>query len=181
MLSKTASSRIFWVTGMTRPGIEPQSLGPLANTLLIKSIYIYAIFFKLDNVKLSYEFLSYYYILYKKITVCVCVCVYIYIYIYIWSAWKVRCCIFPTSTSILFKCKNQDFKCRFFTASKFFHINRLIWSLNFSLLLVPSIYQSSFTSSTYKSECAYVHACKIFVTFLVRLLLIISCCYWPSG
>ena len=26
----------FWVFGMTRPGIEPQSPGPLANTLLIR-------------------------------------------------------------------------------------------------------------------------------------------------
>ena len=29
------SSTIFWVFGMTQPGIEPRSLGPLANTLLI--------------------------------------------------------------------------------------------------------------------------------------------------
>ena len=28
------SSTIFWVLGMTRPGIEPQSPGPLGNTLL---------------------------------------------------------------------------------------------------------------------------------------------------
>ena len=33
MLSKEASSTIFWVFGMTRPGIEPWSPGPLANTL----------------------------------------------------------------------------------------------------------------------------------------------------
>ena len=33
MLSKEASSTIFWVFGMTRPGIEPRSPGPLANTL----------------------------------------------------------------------------------------------------------------------------------------------------
>ena len=26
----------FWVFGLTRPGIEPQSPGPLANTLLIR-------------------------------------------------------------------------------------------------------------------------------------------------
>ena len=43
-----ASSTIFWVFGMIQPGIEPQSPGPLANTLLIrpmarhkKKIYIY--------------------------------------------------------------------------------------------------------------------------------------------
>ena len=35
MLSKAASSTIFWVFVMTRPRIEPQSPGPLANTLLI--------------------------------------------------------------------------------------------------------------------------------------------------
>ena len=32
--SKEASSTIFKVFGMTRPGIEPRSLGPLVNTLL---------------------------------------------------------------------------------------------------------------------------------------------------
>ena len=36
MLSEAASSTIFWVFGMTRPGIEPRSPGPLANTLLIR-------------------------------------------------------------------------------------------------------------------------------------------------
>ena len=35
VLSKEASSTIFWVFGMTRPGIEPRSPGPLANTLTI--------------------------------------------------------------------------------------------------------------------------------------------------
>ena len=30
-----ASSTIFWVFGMTWPGIEPRSLRPLANTLTI--------------------------------------------------------------------------------------------------------------------------------------------------
>ena len=38
MLSKAASSNIFKVFGMTRPGIEPRSPGPLANTLLIRPI-----------------------------------------------------------------------------------------------------------------------------------------------
>ena len=37
MLSKEASSTIFWVFGMTRPGIERRSPGPLANTLTIES------------------------------------------------------------------------------------------------------------------------------------------------
>ena len=35
MLSKEASSTIFLVFGMTRPGIEPQSPGTLGNTLTI--------------------------------------------------------------------------------------------------------------------------------------------------
>ena len=35
MLSKEASSTIFWVFGMTWPGIEPRSPGSLANTLTI--------------------------------------------------------------------------------------------------------------------------------------------------
>ena len=30
-----ASSTIFWVFGMTQPGIEPKSAGPLANTQTI--------------------------------------------------------------------------------------------------------------------------------------------------
>ena len=36
MLSKAAPSTIFWVFGMTRPGIESKSPGLLANTLLIR-------------------------------------------------------------------------------------------------------------------------------------------------
>ena len=38
MLSKVASSTIFWVFGMTRPWIEPWSPRPLANTTQIVSI-----------------------------------------------------------------------------------------------------------------------------------------------
>ena len=49
MLSKEASSTIFWVFGMTRPGIEPRSPGPLANTLTARPM--------------------------SGICVCVCVCV----------------------------------------------------------------------------------------------------------
>ena len=37
MLSKAAPSTIFWLFGMTRPGIETRSTGPLANTILIRS------------------------------------------------------------------------------------------------------------------------------------------------
>ena len=51
MLSKVASSTNFWIFGMTRPGIELESLGPLVNTLLIrpmvdlaaKEMYLYKI------------------------------------------------------------------------------------------------------------------------------------------
>ena len=38
VLSKEALNTIFWVFGMTRPGIEPRSPGPFVNTLLITSI-----------------------------------------------------------------------------------------------------------------------------------------------
>ena len=38
MLSKAASSTIFWVLGITRPEIGPRSPGPLANTLFIRSM-----------------------------------------------------------------------------------------------------------------------------------------------
>ena len=41
MLSKAVSSTIFWVFGITGPGIEPRSPEPLANTLLIQSIVIH--------------------------------------------------------------------------------------------------------------------------------------------
>ena len=40
VLSKEVSSTIFWVFGMTWPGIEAQSLRPLANTLLTKKAYL---------------------------------------------------------------------------------------------------------------------------------------------
>ena len=33
MLNKKVSNTIFWVLGITQPGIEPSSPGPLANTL----------------------------------------------------------------------------------------------------------------------------------------------------
>ena len=36
VLSKVASSTIFWVFGMTWPGIEPRSPAPLANILHIR-------------------------------------------------------------------------------------------------------------------------------------------------
>ena len=38
VLSKVAASTIFWVFGMTRRRIETRSPGPLANTLLIRSM-----------------------------------------------------------------------------------------------------------------------------------------------
>ena len=40
MLSKEASSTIFWVFGMTRPWIEPRSPVPLANTVRYNVRYI---------------------------------------------------------------------------------------------------------------------------------------------
>ena len=39
VLSKVASSTIFWVLGMTWLEIEPRSPGPLANTLTVMPIY----------------------------------------------------------------------------------------------------------------------------------------------
>ena len=48
VLSKAASSTIFWVFGMTLPGIEPWSPGPLANTLLIRpmtQLFLISLFF----------------------------------------------------------------------------------------------------------------------------------------
>ena len=36
---KEASSTIFWVFGMTQPGIEPRSLGSLANIFIFNSVF----------------------------------------------------------------------------------------------------------------------------------------------
>ena len=44
MLSKEASSTIFWVFGMTRPGIEPRSPEPLANTLTARPMSVFFFF-----------------------------------------------------------------------------------------------------------------------------------------
>ena len=57
VLSKESSSTIFWVFGMTQPGIEPRSPGPLANTLTtmpmsgIKNmnIYIYIYIYMMEK------------------------------------------------------------------------------------------------------------------------------------
>ena len=49
MLSKAASSTIFWVFGMTRPWIKTWSPGPLANTLLIWPIARFASNWKMPS------------------------------------------------------------------------------------------------------------------------------------
>ena len=54
--SKAASSTIFLIFGMTRPGIGPQSPGPLNSQYCLYYIYIY---------------------IYICVCVCVCVCVYV--------------------------------------------------------------------------------------------------------
>ena len=41
VLTKAASSTIFWVFGITRPGIEPRSSRPLVNIQLIKPMARY--------------------------------------------------------------------------------------------------------------------------------------------
>ena len=38
VLTEAASSTIYWVFGMIRPGIEARSRGPLTNTQLIRSM-----------------------------------------------------------------------------------------------------------------------------------------------
>ena len=53
MISKAASSTIFWVFDKTRPGIEPCSPGPFANTLLLFQSFYKSIFF------FVYHFLSF--------------------------------------------------------------------------------------------------------------------------
>ena len=91
MLSKAASSNIFWVFGRTRPGIEPRSLGSLTNTLPPRLLYIFFLFEDGKNNKL---FIHLFLIthcccwssagiirIYFHIYICVCVCVHIYIYV----------------------------------------------------------------------------------------------------
>ena len=61
MLSKEASSTIFWVFDMTWPGTEPQYLKPLANTLTFNAnglvyIYIYIYIYSLANVDNSISY-----------------------------------------------------------------------------------------------------------------------------
>ena len=55
MLSKAASSTIFWVFGMTWPGIELQPLEPLVNPLLIRPMdwKIYIIKSKLSKLQIG--------------------------------------------------------------------------------------------------------------------------------
>ena len=57
MLSKVVSSTIFKVFGMTRPGIEPRSPGPLANDLLFKAYVKFLQFLHSHYLKIEiYEF-----------------------------------------------------------------------------------------------------------------------------
>ena len=50
VLSKEVSSTIFKVFAMTRPGIEPRSSGPLANTLPTSTQYEWNVFQKLHYI-----------------------------------------------------------------------------------------------------------------------------------
>ena len=58
MLSKEASSTIFWVFGMTRSGIEPRSPGLLANTLTARPC---------QNLCYKYYFFTFFYQIVLKI------------------------------------------------------------------------------------------------------------------
>ena len=59
MLSKVESSTVFWVFGMTRPGIETQSPGSLANTIVLFNVIIWNIFYKLQNLIFSFIWSKY--------------------------------------------------------------------------------------------------------------------------
>ena len=61
VLSKDVSSTIFKVFGMTRPGIEPRSSGPLANTLATGSMNLRGKMCKLLNKTLIYKFDRFYF------------------------------------------------------------------------------------------------------------------------
>ena len=60
MLNLEVSSTISWVFGMTRPGIELQSLGPLANALTILPINLHI-----------------------QLYICIYIFIYIYIYVFV--------------------------------------------------------------------------------------------------
>ena len=86
MLSKEASSTIFWVFALIRPGIELQSPGPLTNTLPtmpMGQLHTHAHTHIHPHVCL-------YMSMYMYIYICVCVymyvwiCIYVFIYIYIY-------------------------------------------------------------------------------------------------
>ena len=65
MLSKVVSSSIFKVFGMTRPGIEPRSPGPLANTLLVYITLLSLLYCYYNNYYYYfYIYFNYYYYYY---------------------------------------------------------------------------------------------------------------------
>ena len=73
-VKKAASSTIFWVFGMTRPGIESWSPGPLVNTLLIRPMA--GNYFLLIICVCVYINIYTYLCMFASILcVCVCVCV----------------------------------------------------------------------------------------------------------
>ena len=61
-LSKAASSPIFWVSGMTRPGIEPRSTGPFVNTRTISPM-------RIPRKKAEYFFLTHRWVLPLRVRV----------------------------------------------------------------------------------------------------------------
>ena len=88
MLSKEASSTIFWVFGMIRPGIEPRSPGRLANALTARPmsgmyIYIYI-----------YMYVYIYLYLFIYISIHIYLCIYTYIHIYIYTCIHIRTYIY---------------------------------------------------------------------------------------
>ena len=84
MLSKDISSTIFLFFGMTRPGIEPQSPGPLANTLPNRpmSRLLYT---------LTHTHTHIYIYIYICVCACLCVCVCIITSRHLYVSTQSRC------------------------------------------------------------------------------------------
>ena len=83
VLSKEVSSTIFRDFGMTRPGIEPGSPGPLANTLPNRPKSRLLIRICIDIYMYWYIYMCVYWFIYVLIYICIALYIYIYWYIYI--------------------------------------------------------------------------------------------------
>ena len=107
VLSKEASSTIFWIFGVTRPGIELRSPGPLANTLTARpmSLYIY---------------------IYIYMCVCLCVCLCVSVCVCVWlnktdTSFLAFLFLVPSISNFPFRWK--EFKMAFYFPKYLYKVN----------------------------------------------------------